>query len=351
MTSVSTAPARLVDAPASPPAGTASEGAAFLVPVGLVLALVSHYPGWVDRRSSLGQYFTGVYRSRVLARELILGIANGVDRVVGAHGNGPSPGFVVGWVTVTGGGFLVAWWLLHRYVRNRAPAFGPLELVIAAVMAASATVLTPYDFLSYALIIATVVVAGAGRTIATAGLAAAAVATRESGFLAVAIIACCAGMENAVGDGRGPGGSAAWRVAARHRPLWAAAGAASATYTVLKIMMRHGRGLTLFQHVGLRANLTPGSVWAVALAAASLAAGRWAAGPARAAVRTRRRVLWLAALPYLVVVAIGSNWQEAPRLVMPLVLGEAVLAVTAAARPNAELPQPKASNSSVAWHR
>jgi hypothetical protein len=158
-------------------------------------------------------------------------------------------------------------------------------------------------------------------------------------------------MESAVGDGRGPGGSGAWRVAARHRPLWAAAGAASATYAVLKIMLRHGRGLTLFQHVGLRANLTPGSVWAVALAAAFVAAGRWAAGRAGTAVRARRRVLWLAALPYLMVVAIGSNWQEAPRLVMPLVLGEALLAVTAVARLNIGLPQLEESNSSVEWHR
>jgi hypothetical protein len=101
------------------------------------------------------------------------------------------------------------------------------------------------------------------------------------------------------------------------------------TYAVLKTLLGQGRGLTLFQHVGLRANLTSGSMWAVALAAALVAAGRWAAGPAATAVRARRRVLWLAALPYLVMLAIGSSWAEAPRLVMPLVLGEALLAVAA----------------------
>jgi hypothetical protein len=54
--------------------------------------------------------------------------------------------------------------------------------------------------------------------------------------------------------------------------------------------------------------------------------------PASAALRVRRRVLWLLALPHLGVLAIGGLWAETPRLVTPLVLGEALLAIGAAPR-------------------
>jgi hypothetical protein len=347
VTATRTAPAPLADAPPTAPAGLTGQAVVGLVPVGLLVVLVSHYPHSVAQRSSLGQYFTGVYRSRVLARELILGIANGIDRVVGAHAGGLSPGFAAGWVTVTAGGFLLAWWLLRQQVRSRAPSIGPIEVVLAAAMAASATVLTPYDFLSYALIIATVVAAGSGRIVATAVLAAAAVATRESGLMAVAIIAAsCVVTQDSdrscVARGRTAAWGSTWRGAARYRPLWAAAAAGVITYAVLKTVLRDGGGLMLFQHVALRANLTAGTAGAIALAAGLVAAGRWAAGPAPAVVRIRRRVLWPLALPYLVVLAFGSSWGEAPRLVMPLVLGEALLAIgavpTARSRVESETP-------------
>jgi hypothetical protein len=318
-----------------PASGAVGEKARLLLPIAILLVLLSHYPGWVARRSSLAQYFDGVYRTRVLARELILGIANAVDWLTGHTGPGSSPGFAVGWVVVTGAGFLLAWWLMRTYVRSRSATLGPIEVVIAGAMAVSATVLTPYDFVSYALIIATVMAARSGRTMVTAGLAAAAVATRESGLLAVAIIAA-----SCVADGwaaRDPGGAgrsrawtSTWRAVARHRPLWAASVAAFGTYAALKITLRHGGGLTLFQHDGWRANFTTGSAWALAVAAGLVLAGRWATGAAGETVRRGRRVLWTLSVPYLVVLAIASSWGEAPRLVMPLVLGEVLLAVGSA---------------------
>src|SRR5262249_48277654 len=137
------------------PARTRADAVVRLAPLGILLGLLSHYPGWIARRASLGQYFTGVYRSRVLARELILGIANGIDALLRVHGSGASPGFAVGWIAVTGGGFLAAWWVLRSYIRGRGPSGGWLEVFTVAVMAASAAVLTPYDLLSYALIIGT----------------------------------------------------------------------------------------------------------------------------------------------------------------------------------------------------
>jgi hypothetical protein len=309
------------------------------VALALVFLVVSTYSTSLARRASLRQYFTGIYRPRVLARELILGIANGVDRVLGESGAGPCAGFIIGWTAVTGGGFLLAWWLLRTQLRGRTVANRHLDTVMAAAMAVSALVVTPYDFLSYALIIATVVAADAGRPLATALLAAAAVATRESGLLAIAIIAAsCVASEPEPVDagGRRPGAMEAWRSAGRamagHRPLHTAALAGVITYVALKVAYPGGRGLVLFQHIPLQANLTSGTVKPVVIAAGLVVAGRWATRPAGAEQRARRRVLWLLAVPYFAILAIGSVWSEAPRLVMPLVLGEALLAGRAAPR-------------------
>lgn len=316
-----------------------ADPSAALVPVALIFLIVSTYPPSIGRRSPLHQYFTGVYRSRVLARELILGIANGVDRSLGRSGTAPSAGFVAGWTLVTGGGFLLAWWLLHVQLRRRAVSTGHLDVVMAAAMAVSATVLTPYDFLSYALIVATVLAAHAGRSAAAGLLAAAAVATRESGLLAIAIIvASCVGIESRGGRS---GAIGAWRSTGRniagHRPLRAVALAGVTTYVVLKAAYGDSRGFALFQHIPLRTNLTSGTVKPALIAAGLVTAGRWATPPPGAVLRARLRVLWLLALPYFAVVAIGGVWLEAPRLVMPLVLGEALLAA-GGSDPSSRLP-------------
>jgi hypothetical protein len=300
---------------------TASDAWVLLVPLSLVILVVSRYPAWIAQRSSLDQYFTGVYRSRVLARELILGIANGINGLLGESKAASSAGFIVGWAAVTSGGFVLAWWLLHRYARRRIDCTIRIDIVIAAVLALSATVLTPYDFLSYALIIAAVVVADSGGWVPTAVLAAAAVATRESGLLVIAVLlASCVGVDS---------WRSTCRIAACHRPLWAATIAGLTTYVALKTAFPDRGGLALFQHVPLRTNLTLGTAEAIVLAAGLVVACRWAAGPSGPLLRTRRRVLWLLAMPYLAIVAIGGIWIEAPRLVMPLVIGEVLLAVGA----------------------
>lgn len=293
------------------------------------------YPNKIAQSVSLRQYFGGVYRSRVLAREAILGVANAVDGVLGVSGSGPKPGFVVGWVAVTGGGFLCAWWSLRRYRMRRANTLGPIEVVVAVAMTISATTLTPYDLASYALIAATFVAAETQKTLATALLAAAAVSTRESGLLVIAIIfAACALAPSDVGGTSPAGWTAPWRSslanALRRRSLWAATVACLATYLVLKVSTRQSTGLILFRHVAFRSNLTADSFFAAALAAALVVLGRLSVRPAGETLRARRRVLWTFALPYLVVLAIGSRWTEAPRLVMPLVVGEVLLAISSA---------------------
>jgi hypothetical protein len=194
-------------------------------------------------------------------------------------------------------------------------------------------VLTPYDFLSYALIVATVLAASSNRTTATVVFAAAAVATRESGALVVAIIAAsCITSRPATGNARRanhPGWTPTWRAALHSRPLWAAAVGSLSTYATLKIAMRQTAHLTVLQHVELKSNLTGGSAWGIALAVGLLSAARWTTGPLRAEDRARRRLLWLLALQYLAVLFIGASWDEAPRLIMPLVIGETLLIIDA----------------------
>jgi hypothetical protein len=294
-----------------------------IVPVALLVVVIARYPNWMARRAPLAQYFNGVYRSRVLARELVIGIANALDGAVGARGHGALPGFLVGWYVVTGFGFLLTCWLLRRYRRAHAPAVGPVELVVAVAMAASATVPTPYDFLSYALIVAAVVAAFSGRTLTTAALVVAAVATRESGLLVIAIIAA-----SCVTSGRVISRST-WEAARRKRPLWAAAVSGIGTYLLLKTTMRQSGTVALLQRVDMKSNLTAHALWAIALAAGMLVAERWVVGRLDAVDRARRRLLWLLALPYIGVVFVGAIWTEAPRLVIPLVIGEALLAMQA----------------------
>jgi len=40
----------------------------------------------------------------------------------------------------------------------------------------------------------------------------------------------------------------------------------------------------------------------------------------------RRRLVWLLSAPYLVVCIVWGIWSEAPRLLMPLILGECMIA-------------------------
>jgi hypothetical protein len=297
-------------------AAQVSDIAALIVPGALAFFLLTRYPTWVANRSSLGQYFNGVYRSRVLARETILGIANAVDAVAGAKGTHALPGFTAGWEIVTVGGFLATCWLLRSYRREHAVSIGPIEVVIAALMVISASVLTPYDFLADALIVATVVAARSGRALAAAVLVATAVATRESGLLAVAVIAA------ACLTTRGADGELSRR---RYRAFWCAALSGVATYVTLKLVFRQAGTVTIFQHVAVASNLSGSALWGIAVAVALVLIERWAIGPLRPEERRRRRVLWALALPYLAVLFVGAIWSEAPRLVMPLVIGETLL--------------------------
>ena len=59
-----------------------TQASAGLVPAALIFLVVARYPTWIDRRSSLRQYFTGSTGPGVLTRGRVLGLANGVDRVV-----------------------------------------------------------------------------------------------------------------------------------------------------------------------------------------------------------------------------------------------------------------------------
>lgn len=304
------------------------------MPIAFALVLAYHYPRWVATRQSLGQYFDGVYRSRVLGREAILGIANAVDGLVGSR-SGATPGFAVGWVIVTIGGLLLAWWLFRVRLRAQGSDAGRRDVVLVALMAVSATVLTPYDYLSYALIIATVLAAERGRTGRAVVLMVAAMATRESAFLVLPILAA-ERLSSPSADSAAR--SKRWRHSLADTvtdPRWLAVGAAGgATYLVLKVGLRPAKGVTLFQGAPWADNLGWGAVGGIALAVTLVVVARsvFGRGGDRLLI-DRRRLMWLVSLPYLVVLFIGSSWGEAPRLVMPMVIGEALLATAAGCTP------------------
>lgn len=317
-----------------PPERPSPSRALWPVPVAFAVVLAWHYPRWVATRESLGQYFNGVYRSRVLGREAILGIANAVDWLTGTRPGEAGPGFAVGWVAVTIGGLLLAWWLFRRRLDRTRVDSDRGDVVLVSLMAVSATVLTPYDYLSYALIIATVTAADRRRTWTAAALMTTAMATRESAFLVLPILAA----QSLAGPGA-EGGSEPTRrrmtelirAAVADRILVSVAAAGLATYLALKLGLRRGGGVTLVQSAPWDRNFGWGSVGGLALALTLVLVGRTVfgrTGPARL-LRSRRRLMWLAASPYLAVLLVASSWGEAPRLVMPLVIGEALLATTA----------------------
>src|SRR5487761_1342452 len=159
----------------------------------VALALVPSLtlPDRADRRGVIWQYFHGVYRARVLGRELVVAIGDGVDALrlpigfLRQYPHGLLPGFIV----VNTGSFLVAALLLYR-ATNR-PELRPLFVITLAALAASATVATPYDCVSYALMVALFVYAlkdGGAAVAAASVLVVLAMCTRESTFVAIAAV-------------------------------------------------------------------------------------------------------------------------------------------------------------------
>ncbi|HLN05804.1 MAG TPA: hypothetical protein VK217_05975, partial [Acidimicrobiales bacterium] len=165
----------------------------WLLPPLLLVLILATYPRRLNLRGSLTEYFNGVYRSRILGRELVLGTANGFYKLASLLGHRGPSGLMPGWFITNGCAFLATAWLLYWLTARRSPRLVVLYVATLVVVATSSAVVTPYDLLSYALIFGAFLVATSRdrRLIWSLGalLMALAVATRESALLIVPILA------------------------------------------------------------------------------------------------------------------------------------------------------------------
>lgn len=302
-------------------------------PIALLAGLLVTYPHRLDRRRSLGQYFHGVYQSRIVGRELVLGVANAAGKITALFGVGT--GLMIGWMTVTGLAFLATVWLLYRSTARKSTALTRLYFVATTVLAISAIAVTPYDLLSYALIICVFTATIDGRTWLAMGVMAVAMATRESGILVVPMLA--AALMPAPSHDRMSLSDcvAALSACVRTRAVRAIAVVGVVLYVALKLAAHFSaHKLSLVQHIAPDGRLTGRGIVGILLALAMAIAIRWSyAGlDCRKEIRTRCNVMWLFASPYLLVCAFWGIWAEAPRLVMPLLLGECLVAAHVSAQ-------------------
>jgi hypothetical protein len=148
------------------------------------------------REAFLGQYRHGIYRYRVIGRELVLYVARLLEDLkftLHTHatdiGHGRPPGdLFTAYVLVNGVAFVALAALLYK-TTDRGDSTPYLVLVVLVAM--SGYVVTPYDNLSYLLMVTAVVVALRRRPwswIACLPLAMAGTATRESFFVGVAAV-------------------------------------------------------------------------------------------------------------------------------------------------------------------
>lgn len=291
--------------------------------VGLPLALylattlgfVSTYSHWFyDRGQFSSHYDHGIYRFRVVGRELVLGVASvagslhvhvrtiALDFGRGVHGWAVFPGFEI----VNGAALLGLSVLLWRQLRDP-----KAHLAIVALVVASGYVVTPYDDLNLLLTAATLTVVMSTwpwRWTAVLGLSVLGTANHEVFYVAVAAAVAVAWTE---------GGAAG-----RARCAAAAAAGWVGTYGVLRLVLAGG-GHSLWQDAfppvnhDVASDVTGWVIAALALAVVwSVLGGR--RDPALG------RFLLLAS-PYLVVVALTGIWFELPRLLMPVVVAGCLL--------------------------
>ena len=287
------------------------------------------------REAFLYQYRHGVYRYRVLGRELVVAAGRALEHFNVAlhtlatdigHGRPPADLFTA-LVVVNGAAFIALAALLYATTAARDSDWRLPYVILVVLVALSGYVVTPYDNLGYVLTVAAVVVALEARPWAPPVcllLACAGTATRES--FAVAVAAAAALLVATHG----------WRAVGRLRdPQWWSAAALGAgwlgTYVILRVVVPTDPQLdtSLSESVVHDLNWQMSSV----LALLFFVLGAWAlqltypalSGAAARRWRVTRLLLWLFSAPYVAVAAGEGIWFEAMRLLMPVLLCEHVL--------------------------
>ncbi len=301
----------------------------------------SNSPGVFYRPFFWMQYGNGIYRYRVVGRELIVALSTMVNSLTGgpritglsAASFHVEASVFTAFVLVNGASLLALTLLIQR-VTARSKEWLPAAIVLIVIVAESSYVVTPYDFLSYLLIVAGLLTAlrpGRKAWVVSAALAVLGTATRESYFVVVAALLAVRLSE-----------PNSWRTLhfrpRRTDPLWmsteAAAAAAVVTYVGLRVFLSRGSDAsTFFQSFPGRANFNGASLVAAAVVALSAVAlgtllpGADTRDPLLVSRRRRSlHLLWLLSSPYLVVSALGGIWSEALRLVLPVALCHYVIA-------------------------
>jgi hypothetical protein len=305
---------------------TLALGAALPAALYLVLTLgydASYSHHLYARQPFLAQYEHGIYRYRVVGREAVVFVAkvlNHFHLVVVTPAVGRSDLFTA--LLVVNGAAFVAFTLLLYAATAREPGWLGPYVVLVVLVGASGYVVTPYDHLSYLLMLAAALVAFGPRPgpwWLCAVLGVVGVATRES-FL----VACAAAVGVAVASrGSDRRTTLLWRNAL------VLSGASVATYVGLKLALADPREASTFW-------FSSPFVWEYNRHLSSVAAvlivvlGWWAlhalfprldAG-SRRRWRLARAVLWALSLPYLFACLVGGLWFESLRLLLPLFLAE-----------------------------
>lgn len=309
-------------------------------PLGVYIISVLHQvpassPGIYYRPFFILQYANGIYRYRVLGRELVIGVSNlinlleGGPRITGlsAATRSVEASMYTAYVLVNGVS-LLAFSILLYVVTVRTREWLVPYVILVTMTVLSGYVLTPYDFLSYLFIAAALIVALSGRRWAWAWcipLAVLGTATRESFLVVVAALVATRVSE--------PGSVRHLRlVPARDDRLWQStesiAVGAVVTYVLLRVVLSRGTDAsTFFQSVPGTSNVN----WASLVAMVIVVLGAFAFATQiprvddldRQRSSRRRRalvLLWIFSAPYLVVSAIGGIWSEALRLVLPVAI-------------------------------
>src|SRR5665213_687860 len=230
---------------------------AYGLPLILVTYVLANYAPSFHSRSSLTQYFRGVYASRVLGRETVVALANAIDYFGTLCGWTTHYDVIIGWSVTNGLSFMVAANLMYRMVSGRGAKPLLLYGVMLMAMTVSASAVTPYDLMSYALILCVFRSSTDGPSWQCAILMVLAVATRESALLVIPIAAITqVEVTNDKASSvstllRGVG-----RALRRSATLWLLTSVGLATYVMLKLIsLDSGQHPLLVHHVGISGHL------------------------------------------------------------------------------------------------
>lgn len=282
-------------------------------------------------------YRQGVYRPRVVGRELVWQVHRAIGDPIGDHLYSRVPGarpgeLLTAYLLVNGAAFAGTCVLLGRLLRRWGPGEPARTLVYVTVVVAvalSGYVVTPYDQVGYLLLLGVLLAVDLRPPydLAAPVLALLAVANRETALLALAaLLAAVWPADGAPRSGALAADEPDGRVA-RRRTLVVAVGVVTVVgYVVLRIAPGGDEPVRLWQSVTLAGNVGRLAGWVGLVVIVALAAWWWSVcdlarfgrtADAGAAVRR----LWLWAIPYLLVAGLTGYWFEV-RLFIPILVAE-----------------------------